>query len=638
MNWIYRAMVPRILVLLVIACFIVVPNRSTAQTTTNNRPNILLILTDDQGYGDVAYAGNTNIETPNLDAFAADCVRLDGFHAAPVCSPTRAALMTGRQFLRTGVWGVHGGRDYLNLREVTIADRLRDAGYATAMFGKWHLGHGPAWHPTRRGFDVGYALTDHTLYAHEDPVFQVGFGVENLSMTGWTTDLLTDLTLERIDAVESETPDQPWLIYLAYPAIHEPWVAPQTLVDQYLARGQSLSLATVSAMTEQLDAAVGRLLAGLNERGLDDHTIVLFMGDNGPIGNATNLPHLTDAEMLTRNPLGLRGVKGNVWENGSRAPGLIRFGDHLSHGIRTETVDIIDIAPTLLAVAGVEPTEEAPAMDGVNLLPLLTQGTQPELDERMVIYGNHDTVWPTRSRLYDPFPGKAALIFEAQPLAARRGPFKYVQAFGNADLYHLPSDPTESHDASAEYPGERAALVADLTTWYAALLADEATLAMPVFPIGDPATMPCPIRASATNQIAPADPNAEPATLFKTSHAIQRWQHAADFATWRIHVIEDCTVTVRLDAELGSEMGSEMGSELDADGVNGPIDPGSLALVIGQRMIPMSRNSAAPDAQWTASGIRLYTEDTTIGLAVTTARSDGAPIIQQLWRLRVSLD
>jgi arylsulfatase A-like enzyme len=241
------------------------------------RPNILLIFTDDQGYGDVAIHGNEDVDTPSLDMLARQSVRLDNFHAQPVCSPSRATLMTGRHFLKTGVWGTNGGRQYMNLDETTIANMLHDVGYHTAMLGKWHLGKTGPYRPQERGFEDTWRLLDN--HDHVDPVLDHN-GV-TIREEGWTVDYLTDRVIELFEQKQS----QPLFVYLAHPLIHEPYYAPDSLVQKYSIKGFSPSLATLYAMTEQLDYNTGRLMRALDETGEKDNTIVLFITDNGRIGN-----------------------------------------------------------------------------------------------------------------------------------------------------------------------------------------------------------------------------------------------------------------------------------------------------------------------------------------------------------------
>lgn len=436
------------------------------------RPNILVILTDDQGYGDLALHGNTIVDTPRLDALFRESVQLNQFHAAPVCAPTRASLMTGKQFLRAGVWGVHGGRDYLDLRETTVAERLRAAGYATAMAGKWHLGKTDAYLPWNRGFDDSWSITDR-LYQHTDPI--IDHNGRPLEPKGWTAEILTDYVIEWMTRPRK----QPFFCYLAHPYIHEPYYAPEPLIAKYRAKGLSESFARLCAMTEHLDAEIGRLLDKLERAGLARDTVVFFMGDNGPIGNPVNVPHLTDEEMALRNPAGLRGVKGNLYENGTRTPAFVRWPGHFPVRTVEHEVDITDIVPTLLDIAGVPYDPEA--FDGHSILPLLA-GKADTLENPPRYYANHVFIWPGRKRLYDFLPGKDQLAFDDQVLAVRVGRHKYVMGYGRHELFDIVADPQERHNLAPEQPALADALRHRLREWWTReVLPLPQSYAMPVY-------------------------------------------------------------------------------------------------------------------------------------------------------------
>ena len=452
--------------------------------TETVKPNILLILTDDQGYGDLGLHGNPVLRTPNLDTLGRCSVRFDRFYAQPVCSPTRAALMTGRHFLKTGVWGVHGGRDYMNLDEVTVAQQLKQLGYATAMIGKWHLGKTAAYLPYRRGFDQSWVQTN--LYAHRDPILDHNGVIEKSQ--GWTVSVLTDIALDYL----REAAERPFFLYLAYPQIHEPWDVPEPLVQTYIDQGLSPGFATVCAMIEQLDTEVGRLLDELSRRNLNQNTVVIFLGDNGPIGESKGFHPLTNQEMARRNPRGWRGVKGNLFENGCRVPGFFRWSGQWEPKILQTPVEMMDVAPTLLALAGMPGSATPGQMEGVNLLPLLT-GAQRTLPLRPAYYTNHEVYWPGKERLYDFLSDRSTLVFERTSLALRLGRYKYIRQWGDHWLIDLEEDPGESHNLASSHP-ELAKLMSDQLErwWREEIVADPDTYNMPEWQVGltnEPAVM-----------------------------------------------------------------------------------------------------------------------------------------------------
>ncbi len=446
----------------------------------DSRPNILLILTDDQGYGDVAIHGNQDIDTPLLDTLARESVRLDNFRAQAVCSPSRATLLTGRHFLETGVWGTGGGRQYLNLDETTIADILQSAGYYTAMLGKWHLGKTGPYLPQARGFkDTWRLLDDHD---HVDPVLDHS-GV-TLRGEGWTVDYLTDRVIELIQQKQS----QPLLVYLAHPLIHEPYYAPDSLVQKYGAKGFSPSLATLYAMTEQLDKNIGRLMRALDETGERDNTIVLFIGDNGRIGNPINMPHLTEAELDRRNAQGFRGLKGQLFDGGLRVPAFVSWPAKFPPRILSENTDLTDILPSLLDVCGITLPRENKPVDGLSLLPLLN-GKAETLPARYLYYGNHEAGWKGKTEEFTFIKDRGRLEFELTDLAVLHGDCKYVSIQDGTlqALYNLADEPSEETSLNDSQPEIRAGLQQPLETWWHRDVVERSeSYNLPTFLIGYP--------------------------------------------------------------------------------------------------------------------------------------------------------
>jgi arylsulfatase A-like enzyme len=449
-------------------------------SSTGEKPNILLIFTDDQGYGDVGIHGNHDIDTPSLDALARESVRLDNFRSQSVCSPSRATLLTGRHFLKTGVWGAGFGRQYLNLDETTIADILQSAGYHTTMLGKWHLGKGGPYLPQARGFDDTWRL--HQNHDHLDPVLD--HNGTTLQVQGWTADYLTDRVIEQL----KEKQHQPQFIYLAYPLIHEPFEAPDSLVQKYRARGFSDSLSTLYAMTEHLDQNVGRLMLMLDETGLKKNTIVLFIGDNGRIGNPVNMPHLTKEELDRRNPQGFRGLKGQLFEGGIRVPAFVSCPDKFQPRIVSENTDLTDILPTLLDVCDISVPDGNNPIDGVSLLPLL-KGTTDTLPKRYLYYGNHEAGLPGGKNERFFFNNKNQLEFELTDLAVLYGGYKYISVWdGNLKaLYNLDTDPSETTALNDSMPEIQNQLQQQMQAWWSGdVIENSDSYNMPTFFVGYP--------------------------------------------------------------------------------------------------------------------------------------------------------
>jgi arylsulfatase A-like enzyme len=347
-----------------------------AAKSNARKPNVLVILADDLGYGDIGVHGGKDVPTPNIDALAATGVRCsNGYVSAPYCSPSRAGFLTGRYQTRFGhEFNPHVGDDKklgLPLDQRTIADRLRGAGYATGLIGKWHQGFNADHHPQARGFDdyFGFLVGGHNYLLHKDAEAKFGSaysfdmiyrGRELQKLDGYTTDLFTDEALAFMDRHEKK----PWFLYLAYNAVHTPLEVlkkygarvPDSITDKD--RRGYLSLLV------GLDDAVGRLTAHLRKTGRDKETLIFFFSDNGGSGRRPFLAYNTGVNTP------LRGDKGQTLEGGIRVPFFVSWPGKLPAGKTYDSpVIALDILPTACAVAGAKADGD---LDGVNLLPYLT--------------------------------------------------------------------------------------------------------------------------------------------------------------------------------------------------------------------------------------------------------------------------
>jgi len=367
-------------------------------------PNVLLILTDDQGFDDLGCHGNPLIDTPHLDRLAGQAVRFDNFYVAPVCAPTRAALMTGRYFLRTGVSHVHGGKDFVHPDETLIGELFQRAGYVTGLWGKWHSGKTTGYFPWERGFDEAYMAR---LYQHKDSVGR--FNGEPREHTGWTVDTLTDYALEFI----SRHRGRPWFTHLPYLTVHAPLVAPDDRIAKYRQRGCGDQLATIYAMIEQLDDNVGRLLDHLDATGQADNTIVVFLSDNGP----QFFPEMSEADKRRRYVNRYKGHKGSMWENGIKAPLFVRWGERFAPRAAERVCDVCDLLPTLLELCGIERPTDALPLDGRSVVPLLEGREADVAPEEKVVFSNLG--WPPEK---DAAAQAEADRWEYRPVPAERKP------------------------------------------------------------------------------------------------------------------------------------------------------------------------------------------------------------------------
>jgi arylsulfatase A-like enzyme len=399
-------------------------------------PNFVLIVADDLGYGDVGCYGSTVHETPHIDALAAASVRFTDFHSAgPMCSPTRAAMLTGRYQQRFGrrFDGALSGRSDrdtgLPHEAVTIAEMLKERGYATACFGKWHLGYVPPWLPPNQGFDEfrGLGSGDGDFHTHVDRSGNEDWWRNNRKEkdTGYTTELLTRYS---VDFVERNR-DRPFFLYVPHLAIHFPWQGPddpphrQPGTDYHkdkwgIVPDPGNVAPHVKAMVESLDASVGAIVAALKKWKIDRKTMVIFTSDNGGY-----LTYGKNFRNISSNGK-LRGEKGQLYEGGHRVPTLFSWPGRIDPAVTHATGHSNDLAPTLTALAGV-PGGKFPT-DGVDLRPLLLRG-EP-LAERMLF-------WRRRSAR-----------------AVRMGPWKLHVVGTRTELYNLDDDVEEKHNLAAEKP------------------------------------------------------------------------------------------------------------------------------------------------------------------------------------------
>ncbi|MEY3897664.1 MAG: Arylsulfatase [Verrucomicrobiota bacterium] len=406
-------------------------------------PNVLLIIADDQGFGDFGFTGNPLVLTPNLDRLAAESAVYRNFIVAPACSPTRAALLTGRDHLLTGVWGVPP-RANLREDEVRMPAFFKATGYRTLHVGKLDSARVGKSQPTAFGWEDYLCGSG---YEHRDPMMWKPKNSERGQ--GWTADLWTEHTLRYI----REHRERPWFISLAYIIPHMPWVCDDKYSAPFVAQGCSANLAACYGSIAQMDAGIGRLLDALRETGQDERTIVVFLSDNGPSSPESKKlsPEALagDADWKQRNVANLRGQKAQVWENGIRVPLLMRWPGRIAPGERTQLAGVEDVLPTLLDLAKIDAsaTPHLP-FSGVSLLASLedaSAGTKrPDLF-RMTIAGPGAPASDIATA--------ADRLFEDHHLTLRGPRFKY-QALpgGKCALYDIQADPGERTDVQEQFP------------------------------------------------------------------------------------------------------------------------------------------------------------------------------------------
>jgi arylsulfatase A-like enzyme len=338
------------------------------------RPNVIVFLSDDQGWGDLSFNGNQNLSTPNIDSLARDGASFDRFYVCPVCSPTRAELLTGRYHPRSGVYSTSAGGERMNADETTIAELFRACGYATAAYGKWHNGMQYPYHPNARGFDEFYGFCSGHWGNYFSPLLE-----HNNQMIHGNGFVIDDFTDQAIRFIESHQ-DQPFFVYLPYNTPHSPMQVPDRWWNKFADRElimhnrdpQKENLGHVRAalaMCENIDWNVGRVLQKLDDLHLADNTIVVYFCDNGPNG------HRWNGDM--------KGRKGSTDEGGVRSPLFIRWPAKIEPNRRvTQISAAIDLLPTLTSLCDV-PSKTSKPLDGLDVSPLLT-GRKTEWPDRLI--------------------------------------------------------------------------------------------------------------------------------------------------------------------------------------------------------------------------------------------------------------
>jgi len=434
------------------------------------KPNVVIILTDDHGFAELGVTGNPVVHTPHIDRLAGQSVSLTNFHVMPVCSPTRACLMTGRYNYRTGVTDTFLGRSLMHPDETTIAQMLAAGGYRTGIFGKWHLGDNYPMRAMDKGFEESLVLNGGGLAQPGDPPDPADERGAYFNATlrhngawektkGYVSDVITEAAVQYIEKKD----DRPFFVYLPFNCPHAPHQVPDEYRRHYPAnvlsagafpeKGHPMAakndpddLARVYGMIENIDDNVGRLLAKLDELKLADNTIVVFFSDNG-------------CQKHNGYNGGFKGWKGTPYEGGIHQFCFVRWAAQLQAGRQVDRIAAhIDLAPTLLDLCGVAKPASV-KFDGMSLAPLL-RGENP--------------AWPDRTLFFQWHRGDAPEGYRA--FAARSQEWKLVQPLGANEkwdgktafeLYHIAEDPFEMHDLAAERPDMVAKLKAEYDAWFA---------------------------------------------------------------------------------------------------------------------------------------------------------------------------
>lgn len=411
------------------------------------KPNVIVIFTDDQGYGDVGVFGSQNIQTPHLDKMATEGIQLTSFYVAQaVCSASRAALLTGSYSNRVGIHGalMPGSKIGLNPSETTLPEMLKSNGYRTAIFGKWHLGDHPDFMPNSQGFDEYYGIPYSNdmwpLHPQQGKGFDFGplplYENENIIDTLTDQSNLTVTLTKKSMAFIKENKNQPFFLYLAHPQPHVPLFVSEKF------KGKSEG-GLYGDVVMEIDWSVGQILEALKTHGLDEQTLVIFTSDNGP---------WLSYGVHSGSAYPLREGKGTAWEGGQRVPCLIRFPNRIPTG---EVIDIpmmtIDILPTIAAISGSQLPQNT--IDGKNIWPILSGGSKTSPHEAYYFYYNVNELHGVRYgdwKLYFPHTYRS--------LNGREGgknnipvDYEYL-TLDEIELYHVGSDLSETQNVAAQNP------------------------------------------------------------------------------------------------------------------------------------------------------------------------------------------
>lgn len=419
------------------------------QEPTKNPPNIVFILSDDQGWGDLSINGNTNLETPNIDQLARNGAIFDRFYVSPVCSPTRAEILTGRYHVRGGVYATSAGGERLDLDETTLAQIFKRAGYKTAAYGKWHNGMQYPYHPNARGFDEYYGFASGHWGNYFSPLLE-----HNGKLIKGNGFVIDDFTEQAMGFMETHK-DQPFFVYLPYNTPHSPMQVPDRWWDKFKdkkldmrhrepEKEDSLHLRAALAMCENIDWNVGRLVEKLQELQLEENTIIVYLSDNGPNGWRWNG--------------GMKGRKGSTDEGGVRSPMIMQWKGQIAAGTEIPQIaSAMDFLPTLAELAGIDYQTEK-KLDGKSLKPLIMKTGETWEDRYLV---NH-------------WRGKTSIRSQK----FRLGP--------EDQFYDMVKDPGQTQDVVKEFEDEYTDLFEFRQQWTREVLGELPEVDTRSFPIGHP--------------------------------------------------------------------------------------------------------------------------------------------------------
>lgn len=405
------------------------------------KPNVVLVITDDQGYGDLGVTGNPVIKTPNMDALAAESVSLEDYHVAPTCSPTRCSLLTGHWTNRAGAWHTFNGRSMLRENEITLGQLLKDNGYETGMFGKWHLGDNYPYRPEDRGFTEVYRHVAGGVGQGADywdnSYFDGSYlhNGEAVPAKGFCTDVFFQAGNDFIRKSVSEK--KPFFAYIATNAPHDPLHCPQEYLDMY--EGQKPEIAAFFGMITNIDDNIAKTRALLKELGVYQNTIFIFTTDNGT----------ASGEKVFN--AGMRGNKTSPYDGGHRVPFFLHWpaaGMDKKQAVK-EITQAIDIVPTLLDLTGSSKPEKL-NFDGISLRPLLDSATDADWPERFLVTDSQRVFDPIKWRQSAVMSNQWRLVNGTELYDIKDDPGQHFMRHGGLSLSPLSREPPTSISANPD--------------------------------------------------------------------------------------------------------------------------------------------------------------------------------------------
>ena len=494
----------------------------TSTLSAQNKTNVVLILTDDQGWGDLSLDGNPWLETPHLDSLSRRGERFTNFYVSPLCALSRASLLTGRYHLETGVISVSKGLETMDAGETTIGELFKANGYATGIFGKWHNGQHYPNRPNDQGFDefLGFCAGHWSNYFNTE----LDHNGKMVKTKGYITDVLTNAALQFI----AKNKHQPFFCYIPYNAPHTPHQVPGKYFDKYKAKGLDNELACIYGMVENVDDNVGRILSYLKKNNLEENTIIIFLSDNGPNGVRFNGV--------------MKGIKGSVHEGGVHVPFFISWKNKIpTEKIMTTPMAHIDIFPTLRDLCQLNPVPGKP-LDGISMASLILQGKDSSTNNREIF---------------------THVNFMEIPVTLNSGGFRndrYRFAFekDTPQLYDLSNDPGEKNDISQQEGKIFGQYLNDYKQWFARATAD-LKLVRPA--ILSPKGLELPVYEAELS----------PGIKYKEGHGwahdwVEKWSSTSDSMYWEIDCEKPGNYLVELDylckpADVGSVIECSIGNK-----------------------------------------------------------------------------